>query len=253
MIVLVSGGFDSAALLYKLLKETSHELHVHHIEINYTNTLRYLAEAQALTNILKWCRKNFPKRPFSYSESTISFDEGDCPEHFIWALHGGMLIRAGFGDTMCTGRIATDNSPPGALNQERAESVFKIVTGDTNAKWELPLLHLCKRDLIKSTPKELFELTWSCRNPIIHKGKYKCCYDCLGCIKRIEGMWQSGLYERDEQLYEKFSDSLDKQCPTIKIMSRDKIKRIEVDKNKLPPLPSEITAAVYDFTVKEYE
>lgn len=238
-IVLFSGGSDSTALLYKLLNETTDKLHVHHIELNQSSSIRYLAEEKATREVLSWCRNNFPDRPFSYSESSIRFYNATGPDHYIWALHGGMLVAAGHGNVMYTGRIATDDSGLGSLNQIRAESIFKIVTGDPTAKWELPIEHLCKRDLIRNTPKELFELSWSCRTPILFEKQYKWCYHCIGCLRRIEGMWQSGLYERDEELYEQFSNAFDKKCPTIMNGSMEDIGKISVGSNKLPPLPTE--------------
>ena len=175
-------------------------------------------------------------------------DSVGCVDHYVWALHGAMLVRAGFGNTLYTGRIATDNTEVGSLNQARANGIFQIVAGP-NAKWEFPIDHLCKRDVIKSIPKELFKLTWSCQNPILSNNEYKECYTCIGCIRRIEAMWQSELFDRDEKLYRAVSESFDMKCPTLKEMTREELGKITVPPNKLPPLPSEDVGNAFMFSL----
>jgi len=62
-----SGGLDSTTSLYKLLKETKHNIYVHHIILK-DNSNRWKDELYATHDIINYFRKI---RSFDYSESTV--------------------------------------------------------------------------------------------------------------------------------------------------------------------------------------
>ena len=67
ILVMFSGGLDSTTALYKLLKETNHNIYVHHIILK-DNSNRWNDELTATNNIISYLKKI---RSFDYSESTV--------------------------------------------------------------------------------------------------------------------------------------------------------------------------------------
>ena len=67
ILVMFSGGLDSTTALCKLLKETKHNIYVHHIILK-DNSNRWKDELTATHIIIKYLNKI---RPFEYSESTV--------------------------------------------------------------------------------------------------------------------------------------------------------------------------------------
>lgn len=67
ILVMFSGGLDSTTALYKLLKETNHNIYAHHIILKDKSD-RWKYELKASRDIIKYL-KNI--RPFDYSESTV--------------------------------------------------------------------------------------------------------------------------------------------------------------------------------------
>ncbi|MFX0139568.1 MAG: 7-cyano-7-deazaguanine synthase [Candidatus Hodarchaeota archaeon] len=49
-----------------------------------------------------------------------------------------------------------------------------------------PLIFLKKIDVYESIPKELAEMTWSCRRPIYKGNTYEICGKCHACKSREE-------------------------------------------------------------------
>lgn len=70
ILVMFSGGLDSTTSLYKLLKETTHNIYVHHIILK-DNSDRWKTELHSTNNILNYLRNI---RNFDYSESTVDLN-----------------------------------------------------------------------------------------------------------------------------------------------------------------------------------
>ncbi|RLA80191.1 MAG: hypothetical protein DRG78_11470, partial [Epsilonproteobacteria bacterium] len=70
ILVMFSGGVDSTYMLYHFLKNTEHNIHVHHISLRYPSEPRWKEEDNASREIIKYCRKI---RTFEYSESRFDF------------------------------------------------------------------------------------------------------------------------------------------------------------------------------------
>jgi 7-cyano-7-deazaguanine synthase in queuosine biosynthesis len=198
LLVLLSGGLDSTTMLYKYLTETQREIHVHHISLGGQFGNRDGVELEHVMRIVKWLRDNTRWFEFSYSSIEMPGFTG-ATSHTLYALMASLMVLSEGYSGVATGRIATDNTVNGSKNFDHALQIFKAATQNrlpTEAVWELPINHLCKRDLIKMIPRELFALTWSCQYPVQNDdGTHRECRKCIGCARRIEGMAQSGLFD----------------------------------------------------------
>ena len=67
ILVMFSGGLDSTTALYKLLKETKHNIFVHHIILKDRSN-RWKHELQACKNIVSYLKKI---RPFNEISSPL--------------------------------------------------------------------------------------------------------------------------------------------------------------------------------------
>lgn len=68
ILVMYSGGLDSTTSLYKLLKNTSHNIYVHHVILK-DNSDRWKSELNVTREIVNYLKVNI--RNFDYTESTI--------------------------------------------------------------------------------------------------------------------------------------------------------------------------------------
>ena len=212
-VLLFSGGVDSTALLYRQLRDTSDIIYVHHI--NFLNIEdRAYCEKIACVSIVNYLRENI--RPFLYSESTFNWPGRD----FIgWDIVTAMYI----------GALATRDVMIGDVKKkEYDEYSYRVAIGDNaddfnSYQWKTPvaqgifalaslsvpwknqvipqiiqpIAHLKKKDLIDDMPRELFDLTWTCRHPVLSRQEkaFKECGTCISC----KALKELG-YFRDTQL-----------------------------------------------------
>src|SRR5512137_2819925 len=85
-VVMFSGGFDSTALLFKMVHEPG-DLHVHHIRL-INREQRHKAEDKAVSKLIKEARKI---KPFAFSSNTY-----ECPDSCGIGYTGFDLIKVGF-------------------------------------------------------------------------------------------------------------------------------------------------------------
>ena len=183
-LLMLSGGLDSVALLVNILMETRQTLHAHHVEIqNFEN--RVQAENDAIRNILDHCRRNF--REFTYTSSKSEFHLG---------LGGGLDITLVMFTAarvhMALGQVI-DVVYTGDLRPSRSTVLESTAVFDacyTNRrfkpKWLRPLAKLKKIDIYESLPRELADMTWSCRKPVFTGKDYTACGTCHACKSRAE-------------------------------------------------------------------
>tara|TARA_Y100000310_G_C20573492_1_gene759266 strand:- start:401 stop:1078 length:678 start_codon:yes stop_codon:yes gene_type:complete len=205
--IMFSGGVDSTAMLYRQLRDTNDIVYAHHINfINREN--RAYCEMVAVKDIVSYLQKNV--RKFHYSEST-----------FIWPgkyYVGWDIITAMYIGSCVTGDIIEEDK-----RRSSAEKIcfhYQIAIGDNHDdfgsyQWKSPIAQsifltaslrqpwlnqtipqiiqpiadISKKDLIEDMPQELYNLTWSCRQPVfkIKKNSYVECGKCNVCldIKKI--------------------------------------------------------------------
>lgn len=178
-LLMLSGGLDSVALLVNILQETNQTLHAHHIEIqNFEN--RRQAENDALHRILAYCREHY--RPFSFTTSVSEFPLGLGGGYDLTlALFTAARVHTALArvvDIVYTGHVA-----PSEAEILEGAAVFNACYISKRFKplWLRPLAHLKKADVYRSIPRELAEMTWSCRKPVNDDKAYKPCGNCHAC------------------------------------------------------------------------
>ena len=191
-IIMFSGGLDSAALLYKVLLESSMDKQVvaHHINfINREN--RHIVEKHACDTIVEYLKETI--RPFEYTESTFEFP---YTRHIGWdiitAMYVGGLVSKNYSGPnnevmLCIG----DNKDDFGAYQWKspiAQSIglLSALESPMQPVQHLPtivqpIVHLSKEDLINMIPQKLFELTWSCRRPKLTNQVFVECGQCSTC------------------------------------------------------------------------
>jgi 7-cyano-7-deazaguanine synthase in queuosine biosynthesis len=170
-LVMFSGGIDSTAMLVKLLSETGDELRVHHIRM-LNKEGRHRAEQRAVDGIVAWCRERY--RPFRYSESALDFSALEAiPIDYLSIAFVAcqVAIDTPGCDRVAIGALSTDTD---IVNRtERQKRVFEEMyacyrarkLGESSVEWQLPVFHTPKAELAAALPRQLLDLTWSCRTP----------------------------------------------------------------------------------------
>jgi 7-cyano-7-deazaguanine synthase in queuosine biosynthesis len=189
-LVMFSGGLDSTAMLLKLLTETRDELRVHHIRMA-NREQRADAEQAAVERIVAWCRSRY--RPFRYSESALDFRElAAIPIDYLCVAFVACQVAI---DTPGCDRIAvaalgcdTDIENRAARQRRVFEALYECYRarqlGEREVQWLYPVYHATKRELAAALPRELLEMTWSCRRPLRAAQGFRPCGACKACLAR---------------------------------------------------------------------
>jgi 7-cyano-7-deazaguanine synthase in queuosine biosynthesis len=189
-LVMFSGGLDSTAMLVKLLAETPQELRVHHIRMANREG-RADAEQAAVERIVAWCRGRY--RAFRYSESALDFRELEAiPIDYLCIAFVACQVAI---DTPGCNRIAvaalardTDIENRSARQRRVFDALYECYRarklGEPEVQWTYPVYHAGKAELAALLPRELLELTWSCRRPVRHGEGFRPCGACKACLAR---------------------------------------------------------------------
>jgi len=188
-IVMFSGGLDSTFILWFYLTKTKFDVHVHHIRIRNSISKRWEKEDEAVKNIIEYCKENY--RKFTYSES--AFDFFGFP-NVNWDVDvagfvGTMVARSliiyrneeplNRPMTICVGACKDDG-----INEHRQLGILdgiirnsSLLEPTTTPRAERIASNMTKKQMLEKMPKELSDLTWSCRIPKAGKpcGKCKSC------------------------------------------------------------------------------
>jgi 7-cyano-7-deazaguanine synthase in queuosine biosynthesis len=190
MLVMFSGGLDSTAMLVKLLTETQDALRVHHIRMANRED-RAEAEQAAVERIVAWCRERY--RPFRYSESALDFQELEAiPIDYLCVAFVACQVAI---DTPGCNRIAvaalardTDIENRAARQRRVFDALYECYRarklGEAEVQWVCPVYHATKRELAAVLPRELLEMTWSCRRPVRAAQGFRACGACKACLAR---------------------------------------------------------------------
>jgi 7-cyano-7-deazaguanine synthase in queuosine biosynthesis len=189
-LAMFSGGLDSTAMLVKLLAETGDELRVHHIRM-VNKERRDAAEQRAVEAIVAWCRKRY--RPFRYSESALDFSSLEAvPIDYLSIAFVAcqVAIDTPGCDRIAVGSLSTDTDI--VSRSARQKRVFDEMyacyrarkLGEPSVEWVYPVYRRGKDELAASLPRELLELTWSCRRPVREGSRYRPCGACKACLAR---------------------------------------------------------------------
>lgn len=196
-VIMLSGGIESTACLYKTLVNTNNKVVVHHIDLLCGISKRPYIEKQACKKIVDWVRKNV--RDVEYTESTFSFNyDKFMGWDYITSMYIGALVAKNYFTKdneveLCCGYSRTDNETlsPWRISNANIISLICSLSDPTCKKQYIPkiiqpVIDLTKKEIIKFMPKELFDMTWSCRLPLYeiisdNEKKYYSCDECGVC------------------------------------------------------------------------
>ena len=194
-LLMLSGGLDSTAALYKLLTESDDELRAHHIHM-VNRERRDAAERDAVQAAVAWCKSHC--RPFRYSESALDFSALEAiPIDYVSIAFVACQVAI---DTPGCNRIAVGILAADLDEQKRRVSesqrrVFDAMyacyrarkLGEPDLAWIYPVYDMSKAQVAASLPPELRAAAWSCRRPVATPdGGYRICGECKPCRKRAE-------------------------------------------------------------------
>jgi 7-cyano-7-deazaguanine synthase in queuosine biosynthesis len=192
ILLMLSGGLDSTYTLWHYLTKTDCAVHAHHISLRAEkqSPWRWRAEDLAVSRIIKWCRENI--RHFDYSESIYQ------NKYAGWDIDLVMFVASQVGMALApkhvavaTGKCREDFEPDAPDTPANAIYKTAISKWGANMQYETekPAQHLTKADMIMEMPRELFELTWSCRVPQGKEGAYEPCGECRTC-RHFKRAWE---------------------------------------------------------------
>jgi 7-cyano-7-deazaguanine synthase in queuosine biosynthesis len=183
-----SGGLDSTYCLWKWLTDNPNEtLVVHHCNL-MNNQNRYELEQQATHNILKWLVDN-KLTNFEYIETTYDIRQikyRSLDSQVIAFINGTMLISPKYKDLTHTIMCGPKDE------YERLGNILQRGHKDNELIRNIPVIsyiknqkrnqlqpiymvaHMTKTEIYNATPKELRDLSWSCRTPKDNKPCHKC-------------------------------------------------------------------------------
>jgi 7-cyano-7-deazaguanine synthase in queuosine biosynthesis len=197
ILVMLSGGVDSAFMLYRYLIETDLPVHAHHISMRYPLEPRWQQEDEATAKIIQNCTNKF--RNFNYSESRFDFP---FQKYAGWDSDLQLLVASRIAPNL-EGDPITVALGWNADDLERASVKDRIERNVTANLWQalcasvytkknlnpvlaMPLLEmqLTKQMIIEKMPDDLFALCWSCRQPVLFKNTAVPCGKCHACVER---------------------------------------------------------------------
>lgn len=190
VLVLFSGGIDSTAALYKCLAE-GYRVHAHHVNIKKIEPM-LVVEQMVCTRIVRQLRKMGYE--FEYSESNIDVPAHCWDLYHCWYVAGILVQRDKEINLVTTGRNATDIENVSPEVRAMYAKLFETVYRHGKKRRDLdcsnlPIIaKLTKREVWDLLPRELQELTWSCRSPVYGDGHVYTCSGggCRSCTERKE-------------------------------------------------------------------
>lgn len=190
-LLMLSGGIDSAYVLYHFLKDTDQDIHVHHVNLlNKEGRAKY--EKEATVKVMNYMADNGWLPRITYTESTYSY--GTVPkivrDHNVWAFQTGLLfatypslqnlVLPQHSDSYTAG----DTKAQFRVTRGKYETMVKTIAHRTINIY-YPIGNITKAEVILRTPQELLELAWYCRKPTSDGTP---CKKCLTCKQVAQGM-----------------------------------------------------------------
>lgn len=185
ILAMLSGGIDSVAMVYLLLKQ-GERLHIHHIEIENEEN-RAPAETSAVNKVLEYFigvgLTNFEYTTNKVSSPTINgkFLYDSDTTNFI----AGFICNANPKiNSVAMGVNKEDMRTIGSGRIDRANQLLQLFS---NVEKLYPIKDYGKQELYDMLPKELKDSFWSCRNPVYKDSYAKPCNNCYTCgqMKRL--------------------------------------------------------------------
>lgn len=193
ILLMLSGGVDSACMLHHYMTETSLPVHAHHVSIMNRIENRWRQELHAVKRIVEHCRGKY--RPFGFSRSACDFTA--LPRYIGWDSDLVFLAATRVAVNLPGERIRVAVGWS-ADDLKRAQVQDRMRRGVPHRVWEalrdsvdhggrleqeldLPLLGLEKDEIVRRTPREFLDLAWVCRRPRVKDGRSAPCGVCHAC------------------------------------------------------------------------
>lgn len=184
ILVMFSGGLDSTAALYKLLKETSEPIHVHHIIIKNVEG-RWGAENNACGQLLQRFKQY---RNFKVTFSTfgyVQFRNFFCWDNDVVRFTAAQICQDNPQITkVALGKCKDDDGESFDMRAEQSKRIWDACFysyGGNIPEIIRPVGHMDKKQIWNMLPESIRELTWSCRTPIATNNKFYRCNACKAC------------------------------------------------------------------------
>ena len=193
ILLMLSGGADSAVALIKLLTENNDPVHAHHIILSDSESrTRYKAEDSACDRIAAFCREKY--RDFVYTKSHWDFPL----RYFGWnltlcAFVGARVIRSFPKGSITRYAVGVIDEPhtlgmwSERVEEARATFYAGLITAGLTHQPEIvwPVSHMTKTDILNFLPAELQNVVSFCRNPTeVRDGIFRACGTCISCRTR---------------------------------------------------------------------
>ena len=178
ILLMFSGGLDSTAVFYKLIKENK-SLYVHHMHLGNEEN-RMEAESIAVKKVCNYM-KQFGN--FIYSES--HHDLPTFGKNFMWDsdlynfMAGSICKSVRDIEFVALGMTKSDLSPSVSERANRGTKIFESF--GSSAQKIYPVVEMTKKEICDYLPEDLRKLTWSCRTPIYEGDKILKCNKCKAC------------------------------------------------------------------------
>jgi len=199
ILCMFSGGIDSAGVLHKLMSDEEYQdqdLIVHHIVLQNREN-RAVAEIEAVKKILAFYQKNYPNRPYTYTESLFN-TEGFAPlrgSRFPFDMDVCAFTAANIAvirkdiRQVAMGRTKTDietsTNSDFQSRMARAQSVFQAVyslESDPAPSYIFPVKDMTKEEIWNYLPEDIRNVSWYCRRPVYKQdGSATPCQKCSTC------------------------------------------------------------------------
>ena len=197
-LVPLSGGYDSTAVLHRLLTETDDAIHAYHLS-HRIGRHHNRPETLAVKDIVRWLYRH--DRPFTFSSSTFSTSLGcgSAPLVFVGLFSGvlaNVLMEQERFDRIVIGSIGPQEAGSQA-NNDIGEALFEAITEHRMVppRFDYPFQHdgSTKAGMIAAMPAELREMAWTCKHPVKVPGGWRPCGVCAKCTEREAAFKEAGL------------------------------------------------------------
>jgi 7-cyano-7-deazaguanine synthase in queuosine biosynthesis len=200
-LIQLSGGVDSAYVLWKWLVENPNEYClVHHIKLmNYEK--RHDNELIAVDKILRWLDSKGLKNYF-YVQNT--FDYGNftsvITDSEMCGFNAGILLRGSRWSSINKILLPIYNvdlrrskMQKGGREHNRLE-IMRATSKRDDYEVVYPLINMSKSDVVRAIPKDLLDLCWYCRVPL-NGEKCGTCFTCKEVDKSFEKIKNDNLLD----------------------------------------------------------
>ena len=190
-LVLLSGGYDSVAVLDRILAETQDVVTAFHLRWNLAGKDN-APETEAVRNIVPWLYRN--RRPFRLETASFASSIGCGAAPMIWAAleAGTWLLKQGETfQRVLLGSIGPQSAGSRAFN-EMAENLFeamvehRMVPPPFDYPFQAP--EFSKSSMLRGMPDELRAMSWTCKDRRETGGAWTPCGVCAKCREYADAL-----------------------------------------------------------------